>query len=224
MLGKLLANQILNFSPELYKYIVDHSVSKNKHLSSLIEKTDELKNAVMQISPDLGQLLSWLIKLSNAKRTLDVGTFTGHSALVAALAVPDDGEVLTFDIDDRNIELAREHWQAAGVFDKVKFHLGPALEELEALLADQAGSFDFAFIDADKRSYQKYFELCYKLVRPGGVMVFDDTLWGGDVVGHASDSKQLPAIKEFNDAIYKDNRVEITLLPIGNGVTMALKL
>ena len=165
-----------------------------------------------------------LIKISGATKTLDIGTFTGYSALAAALALPSNGKVVTCDIDPRHSKMAESAWQEAGVGDRIELKVAPAVDTLEQLIKNDLNqTFDFAFVDADKRNYQKYFELCLKLLKPGSVIVFDDVLWEGKVADVLDSGKQVTALRKFNEYIFNDSRVEVSMLPIGNGATIAHK-
>ena len=208
----------------LYEYLLSVSLQEAEILTKLRRETDRHRGKIMQISPDQGQFMALLIKLLNAKKTLDIGVFTGYSSLVVALALPDDGLVVACDRDPNATEIARRYWQEAGVAHKVDFHLAPALDTLDELLAKgEAGSFDFAFIDADKRNYSNYYERCLKLLRPGGLIAIDNVLWFGAVADPNDLDKRTIAIREFNQKVYQDERVEITMLAIADGLTLAMK-
>ena len=180
--------------------------------------------SIMQIAPDQGQFLALLVKLLGAKKTLDIGVFTGYSSLVVALALPDDGKVIACDRDPEATALARRYWKEAGVEHKIDFHLAPALETLDQLIEQgQANSFDFAFIDADKRNYGNYYERALTLLRPGGLIAIDNVLWFGRVADPRDTDKRTIAIRELNQKIYQDERVEISMLPTADGLTLARK-
>ena len=182
--------------------------------------------AAMQISPDLGALLQLLVRLGRCERALEIGTFSGYSALCVALALPAHGQIVALDHDPRAAEAARRHWRAAGVDHKVDLRLGPALGTLDALLAEegQAGSFDFAFIDADKRNYPAYYERCLALLRPGGLVAVDNALWAGRVADAADATPQTAAVRAVNDAIAADTRVDsVSLLAVSDGLFLARK-
>ena len=220
-----VGNQIQKYSTELYEYMLDSSVKEHPALADLREKTAQMPSSRMQISADLGQLLSILLKTSRANRTLDIGTFTGYSALVAALALTSDGKVVTCDISSSNSDIATNAWEEANVSDRIELVVGPASETLQRLVDEgQKDTFDFAFIDADKANYSKYFDLCMILVRPGALIVIDDVLWEGKVVDKTARDKQIPQLLEFNKKLMNDNRVQLSMLPIGNGVTIAYKI
>ena len=178
----------------------------------------------MQISPEQGAFMAFLIRLLGAKRTLEVGTFTGYSALVVAEALPADGKVVACDVSEEWTNIGRPFWERAGVAAKIDLRLRPALETLDELIASGAtGSFDFAFIDADKANYDAYYERCLPLLRRGGVIAIDNVLWGGQVIDeHATDEDTL-AIRAVNEKIHADSRVDATMLPVGDGLTLAMK-
>src|SRR5438105_875650 len=177
----------------------------------------------MQISPDQGQLMALLVKLIGARRTLEIGVFTGYSALSVALALPADGQLLACDISDEYTRVGKPFWQQAGVAHKIDLRLGPALQTLDAELArGAAGSYDFAFIDADKTSYDSYYERCLLLVRSGGLITLDNMLWGGSVARPA-DSPDTAAIQALNDKLHADARVDVSLVTVGDGLTLARK-
>lgn len=209
-----------------YQYLLSVSLREPEVLTELRQETVKLPMGMMQVSSDRGQLLQLLVKLISAKKTLEIGVFTGHSSLSVALALPDDGKVVACDVNEDFTAVARRYWQLAGVADKIELHLAPALKTLDKLIADgQAGSFDFAFIDADKANYFKYFEKTLELIRPGGLIAIDNVLWwkGGLVEPGSADSNSA-AIAEFNQKLHRDERVEIAMLPVADGMTLAYKL
>ncbi len=178
----------------------------------------------MQIAPEQGAFMALLAELTGARRCLEVGTFTGYSSLSVALALPADGTMLCCDISEEWTSIARRYWTEARVADRIELRLGPALETLDALLADGAqDSFDFAFVDADKVNYPGYFERLMQLVRPGGVTLWDNVLWGGEVIDPAADDPDTRAIREINEILATDERVSIAMLPIADGLTVARK-
>ena len=209
---------------EVYQYLLSVSVKEADILKKLRAETAKHPMAVMQISPDQGQFMSLLVQLLGAKKTLDIGVFTGYSSLVVALALPTDGKVVACDIDETYTAIARRYWQAAGVADKIELHIAPALETLDRLIAaGEAGSFDFVFIDADKRNYSNYYERALELIRPGGLIAIDNVLWSGRVADLQDTDKRTVAIREFNQKLYQDRRVKISMLPVADGLTLALK-
>jgi predicted O-methyltransferase YrrM len=187
-------------------------------------ETALLPRARMQISPDQGALLALLVRLAGARRALEVGTFTGYSALAVAAALPAGGKLITCDVSEEWTAIARRYWDEAGLSGRIELRLGPAVDTLAELLRrDDAGSFDFAFIDADKPSYDAYYEACLGLVRPGGLIVLDNMLWGGAVADPSDNDEKTAAIRALNRKIRQDERVEACLLTVGDGVLLARK-
>ena len=217
-----MSNQTLDLSDNVYEYLLDHSLREPALLAELRRETSELEMSIMQISPEQGQFMALLTKLLGVKRAIEVGVFTGYSSLSVALAMPADGELIVCDMSEEWTSMARRYWEKAGVADKVTLNIAPALKTLNALLVDgQAGKFDFAFIDADKTNYKNYYECCLELIRPGGVIAIDNVLWGGAVADMSDEGEDTCAIRELNDHIHKDDRVDMSLLPIGDGLTLA---
>ena len=218
----------------LHDYILAHSLREPEVLRRLREETAELPGADMQIGPGQGQFMALLVELIGARRTLEIGTFTGYSALVVALALPPEGRVVACDVSAEYTAVARRYWAEAGVADKIELHLAPALETLDRLLVPgpaegpaggqgQAGSFDFAFIDADKANYGAYYERALALLRPGGLIAIDNVLWNGKVAEKAASDPDTRAIQALNATVKDDSRVTISLLPLGDGLTLARK-
>jgi predicted O-methyltransferase YrrM len=209
----------------VHDYLVAHSVHETAEQRALRAETAKLPGAEMQISPEQGQLLGVLVKLIGAARCIEVGTFTGYSALCVALALPASGRIVCCDLSEEWTAIARRYWEKAGVADKIDLKLAPALETLDALLADGgAGSYDFAFIDADKTGYAAYYDELLPRLRPGGLLLVDNTLWSGAVLDDTDDSDDTRAIRALNDRIAADPRVRVVLLPIGDGVTVVQTL
>ena len=206
---------------ELYEYLLDVSLREPAILRELREETGALEKAQMQISPDQGQLMAMLVQLIGARRTLDVGTFTGYSALVVALALPRDGRVVACDVSEEWTSIGRRYWMKAGVADKIDLRLAPAIETLDGLLRGGLDSFDFAFIDADKANYDAYYERCLQLVRPGGLIAVDNVLWHGKVIDPTVTDADTEAIRRLNAKLKSDERVSLSLVPIGDGLTLA---
>jgi caffeoyl-CoA O-methyltransferase len=208
----------------LHDYILANSLREPAVLRRLREETAGLAYAGMQIGPEQGQFMALLVELIGARRTLEIGTFTGYSALVVALALPPQGRVVACDVSEEYTAVARRYWAEAGVADKIELHLAPALETLERLAAEgQAGSFDFAFIDADKTNYDAYYEGALALLRPGGLVAIDNVLWDGKVVETAPDDADTRAIQALNAKLKDDPRITMSLLPLGDGLTLARK-
>ena len=219
-----MSSETLGLSDSLRTYLIDHGVREHASLKRLRERTASHEWAVMQISPEQGQFMQMLVKLTGAKRCIEVGTFTGYSALAVALAMPDDGYLLACDINDDYTRIGRPFWDEAGVASKIDLQLAPALETLDRAIADGlAETFDFAFIDADKPNYPSYFEKCLTLVRPGGIVAIDNVLWSGDVINPDNDEPSTLGIREVNRLVRDDDRVDISMLPVGDGLTLARK-
>lgn len=220
-----MAKRTLTLDDRLYDYILEVSLREPPVLARLREETAQMKEAMMQISPDQGQFMRLLIELTGARRALEVGTFTGYSALSIALALPPDGKVVACDVSEAFTAVGRRYWQEAGVADKIDLRLAPAVESLDALIADgAAGSFDFAFIDADKSNYATYYERALTLLRRGGLVAVDNVLWNGAVVDPTKNDEDTQAIRALNRLLKSDDRVNLSLVPIGDGLTLARKL
>jgi len=215
----------LTLDDRLYSYVVDHSLRDHPALAALREATAGMKWGGMQIGPDQGQFMQLLVKLMGARNCIEIGVFTGYSSLAVALALPPSGKIVACDVNEEWTSIARKHWKMAGVEAKIDLRLAPATETLDKLIAGGgAGRYDFVFIDADKPNYLAYFERCLVLLRTGGLIAIDNTLWSGDVVKPEKTDENTVAIRAFNDALHKDTRVALSLLAIGDGVTLALKL
>jgi caffeoyl-CoA O-methyltransferase len=209
---------------DLYAYLLDVSLREHDTLRRLREDTAGLEKANMQIGPEQGQFFALLVELTGARTALEVGTFTGYSALAVALALPDDGCLVACDVSEEWTAMARRYWEEAGVAHKIDLRLAPALETLDALLDEgRAGDFDFAFIDADKQAYETYYERALRLVRPGGLISLDNTLWEGRVVDPEATDSDTEAIRAINAKLVSDERVTLSLLPLGDGLTLARK-
>jgi predicted O-methyltransferase YrrM len=219
-----MSSQTINLDSRLHDYLLATSVREPEILQKLRQETASHPEAIMQISPEQGQFMRLLVQLMGAKKTLEVGVFTGYSSLSVALALPADGQIIACDVSEEFTAIARRYWQQAGVADKIDLRLAPALETLDALLADgQAGTFDFAFIDADKENYDGYYERSLQLVRPGGLITIDNVLWSGQVADPQFQDKSTQAIRALNKKLHNDQRVTLSLVPIGDGLTLALK-
>ncbi|MEL6340583.1 MAG: class I SAM-dependent methyltransferase [Myxococcota bacterium] len=214
----------LALTDALYPYYREVSVRESSLLQRLREETSRLPEAVMQIAPEQGQFMAMVASLMSAKRVIEVGTFTGYSALCVAEALPDDGVLVACDIDRDWTAVAERYWQEAGVAQRIDLRLAPALETLGELLSNgEAGTYDLAFIDADKTQYQDYYERLLELLRPGGLVMVDNVLWGGSVIDPEKTDESTEAIRTFNRALHTDERVDISLVPIGDGLTLARK-
>jgi predicted O-methyltransferase YrrM len=209
----------LGLSEPLYEYVVAMGARETRVQRELRLETQKLPMAGMQIGPDQAALLQVLVRILRAKRCIEVGTFTGYSALAVALALPGNGKLICCDVSEEWTAIGRRYWKKAGVERKIDLRIGPALETLKGL----KGSFDFAFIDADKPNYWKYYERCLQRIRKGGLIAVDNTLWGGSVINPENQSESTQALREFNKRVAKDRRVDIALVGIGDGVTLAVK-
>jgi predicted O-methyltransferase YrrM len=216
-----MSDKTLSLNAALYEYILAHGVREPPILARLRKATATLADATMQISPEQGQFMALLVRLIGARRCIEVGTYTGYSSLAVALALPQDGRVVACDINAKTTAIARQFWQEAGVEAKVQLRLQPALQTLNELLAaGGAGSFDFAFVDADKTGYRAYYEKLLELIRPGGLIAVDNTLWSGHVADAAHNDADTVALRAFNEEVHQDERVDLSLVPIGDGLTL----
>ena len=219
-----MANRTIDLTDRLYDYLLKVSLRESPLLAELRAETAKLPEAVMQISPEQGQFMALLVELIGARRAIEVGTFTGYSALCVASALPARGKLIACDISKEYTSVGRPYWERAGVAGKIDLRLGPALDTLRSLLAEgAAGSFDFAFIDADKKEYDGYYEAILELLRPGGLVAIDNVLWGGAVADSRKRDADTVAIRTLNKKLHGDERVSLSLLPIGDGVTLARK-
>ena len=219
-----MSRQSLTLTDALYDYLLEASLREPPLLARLREETAALPRAVMQISPEQGQFMALLVELVGARRVLEVGTFTGYSALAVALAMPPDGRIVTCDVDEDMTAVARRYWAEARVADRIDLRLGPAVDTLDALIADGgAGSFDFAFVDADKVNYGAYYERGLALLRQGGLMLIDNVLWSGAVADPQKQDDDTRAIRALNAKLRDDQRVTLSLLPVSDGLTLARK-
>jgi caffeoyl-CoA O-methyltransferase len=208
----------------IYQYLVANSVRDTPLMRELREITATLPMARMQISPEQGQFMALLVKLIGARRCIEVGVFTGYSSLSVAQALPADGRIVACDVNEEWTAIARRFWEKGGVAGKITLHLAPAADTLDKLLAGgEAGKYDFAFIDADKPNYRAYYERCLSLVRAGGLVAIDNTLWSGSVADPEVNDADTRAIRELNAFLHHDERVALSMLPVGDGLTLALK-
>jgi predicted O-methyltransferase YrrM len=219
-----MTKQSLGLTDEQYTYLLSSSLREPEVLQKLRQETAEHPMSQMQISPEQGQFMALLVRLMAAKKTLEIGVFTGYSSLCVALALPADGQMIACDVSDEYTKIAQRYWQLAGVADKIKLYLAPALDTLDRLLAEgQANSFDFAFIDADKSSYDAYYERTLQLVRVGGLIAIDNVLWSGKVADPTVQDSRTNAIRNLNQKIRDDDRVIPSLVPIADGLMLALR-
>ncbi|WP_449106025.1 class I SAM-dependent methyltransferase [Pseudomonas mohnii] len=214
----------LNLDDSLYHYLLDVSLRETPLLKRLRDETQALPMARWQVAPEQGQFLALLVKLTGARRLLEIGTFTGYSALCMAAALPDDGSMICCDIPGDYNATARRYWREAGLAERIDLRLAPALETLAELERQgQGGQFDLVFIDADKANYPSYLEHALRLLRVGGLAVFDNTLWSGRVLEDNPQSADTRAIQALNRALKDDSRVDLSMLPLGDGLTLCRK-
>jgi predicted O-methyltransferase YrrM len=214
----------IKMTPALYAYLIDMSLHEPDVLRRLREETSRMPLANMLIPPEQGQLMNLLIQAIGARKTLELGVFTGYSALWTALALPPDGVLIACDVSKEWTDIAKRYWREAGVSDKIDLRLGPALKTLDGMLREsQAGTFDFIFMDADKENYVAYYERALQLVRPGGLIAIDNVLWSGKVIDPQIREPETLALKDLNERLREDDRVLLSMLPVADGLTLALK-
>jgi predicted O-methyltransferase YrrM len=219
-----MSRQIVLTDP-LQEYIRRVGLREDADLAALRQETAEHPRAAMQISPEQGEFMALLVKMLGARKCLEIGVFTGYSAMVVAKAMGRAGRVVALDISEEFTTVARRHWEKAGVSEQIDLRLRPAADSLQALVsANEGESFDFAFIDADKNNYDTYYEYAMQLVRRGGLIAIDNVLWSGSVVDAADQTADTLAIRALNEKVHGDSRVSTALLPVGDGLTLALKL
>ena len=218
-----MARRSLELDDRLYDYLLQFGVRESELLKELRAETAKLSGAGMQIGPDQGAFMAMLVELTGARRALEIGTFTGYSSLCVAGAMPPDGKLICCDVSEEYTKVARGYWRRAGLESKIELRLGPALATLDALIEAKVEAFDFAFIDADKTNYSNYYERVLQLLRPGGLIAIDNVLWSGDVADPGKRDDDTDAIRALNDKVRNDERVSLSLVPIGDGVTLARK-
>lgn len=219
-----MSSRTIQLTDALHQYLLNVSVREPPLLRELREETAADPMAIMQISPEQGQFMALLARLMGARRYLEVGVFTGYSSLAVGLALPSDGEIVACDISEEWTAMARRYWDRAGIGERVHLHLAPAADTLQKLLDDgQAGSFDFAFIDADKKNSSVYYDRILQLLRPGGLLAVDNVLRGGAVIDENNNDDGTAAIRAFNASLTDDDRVDISMVPIGDGLMLARK-
>lgn len=217
-----MSTRTLELTDPVYDYLIRHGVRESAALAELREQTQRLPNANMQIAPEQGAFMAMLVRLLGARRLLEVGTFTGYSALAMAEALPDDGLLTACDVSAEWTAVALAAWRRAAVGHKIDLRLAPARETLDALLQNgAAGSYDFMFIDADKSGYDDYYERGLRLVRPGGLIAIDNVLWNGSVADPEQQDDDTRAIRALNDKLRSDTRVDLVMVPVGDGLTLA---
>ena len=219
-----MSNRTLSIDDRIYDYLLGVSVQEPDLLKQLREETADIEYSEMQIAPEQGQFMALLTKLIGARRALEIGTYTGYSSISIARALPDDGKLICCDDSEEWTAIARKYWQLAGLEQRIELILGDANQTLQQMLKEgAAGTFDFIFIDADKQNYLDYYELSLHLLREGGLIAVDNTLWSGDVADPANTEPSTRAIRHFNEMLSQDQRVEISLVPIGDGLTLVRK-
>jgi caffeoyl-CoA O-methyltransferase len=219
-----MATRTLSLTDQIHAYLVSVSGSQNEAQRRLREETEKMPNSGMQISFEQGQFMALLVRLLKARKTLEVGVFTGYSSLVVAQALPEDGKIIACDVSDEYTSIARRHWEEAGVAHKIDLRLAPATQTLDALLADgHADTFDFAFIDADKSNYDAYYERALKLIHAGGLIAIDNTLWAGKVADESVQDHDTQAMRALNAKLHQDERIHLSMVPIGDGLTLAMR-
>ena len=219
-----MSNRTITLDDSLYDYLLQASLREPPVLAALREETLRMSERSMQIAPEQGQFMALIARLMGARQCVEVGVFTGYSSLATSLALPDDGRIVACDVSEAWTAIARRHWQAAGVAHKIDLRLAPALETLDALLAaGEAGRYDLAFVDADKTGYAAYYERCLALLRRGGLLMFDNTLWDGRVADPGVTDEDTVALRRLNAQLRDDARIDLSLVPIGDGLTLARK-
>lgn len=214
----------LGLAPSLHDYLLSVSLREPEVLRALRQETAQHPRRIMQVAPDQGQFLGFLVQLIGARKTLEIGVFTGYSSLSVALALPPEGRIVACDVSEEYTAIARRYWEKAGVADKVDLRIAPALETLDHLIADgESSSFDFAFIDADKENYLNYFERSLQLLRPGGLIAVDNVLWSGSVADESNQESSTRALRQFNQTLHADERVSLSMIPVADGLTLAMK-
>jgi predicted O-methyltransferase YrrM len=219
-----MANRTIELNETIYRYLIEATLREDDLLRELREETWQMEDRCMQIAPEQGQFMGLMVELMGARLAVEVGTFTGYSSICVARALPPTGRLIACDASEEWTATARKYWKLAGLETRVELRLGPGIESLESLLAEGlAGQVDFAFIDADKVNYPNYFDLCFELLRPGGLIAIDNALRDGDVADPENNKPETVAIRNLNAAIREDDRVSCSLVPIGDGVMLARK-
>lgn len=219
-----MSNKSIGLSDALHDYMLSVSHRESAVMNRLREETADHPKANMQIAPEQAQFFQFLLRLIGARRTIEIGVFTGYSALATAEVLPPSGEIVACDVSEEYTEVARRYWEQAGVADRIDLRIAPAAETLDALLTEgRAGTFDFSFIDADKHAYDTYYEQSLRLLRPGGVIALDNVFRDGRVTDPDEEDESVQAIRDLNEKLHSDERVELTMIPLADGVTLAMK-
>ena len=219
-----MSSTSIQLSEKVYEYLLGHSLRESTVCQQLREHTDAMPTATMQVSPEQGQFMAFLVELTGTRKAVEVGTFTGYSALCVAQALPEDGALVCCDVSEVWTGVGKKYWEQAGVSDRVDLRIGPAVDTLKSIRdAGEEGTFDFGFIDADKTSYQSYYEHMLSLLRTGGLLLIDNVLWGGSVADPGKTDQDTEAIRALNAFLHQDDRISLSMLPVGDGLTLALK-
>ena len=219
-----MSNRTIVLTDPLYEYLLSVSLREPELLAELRAEAATRPEVQLQIAPEQGQFMALLVRLTGARRCLEIGVFTGYSSLATALALPDDGRIVACDVSEEWTDVARRFWRRAGVEHKIELRLAPALDTLDALLADGAAStFDFVFLDADKENYPAYYQRIYALLRPGGLLAIDNTLWSGRLLDPRERDPETEGIRRLNAQLLRDTRVDLSLLPLADGLTLVRK-
>ncbi len=219
-----MSNTTLNLTDDLYQYLLDVSLRESEIQKALREETAKMPERNMQISPEQGQFMRLLVQLTGGRKGIEIGVFTGYSALSIALGLPDDGRLIALDVSEEWTNIGRKYWEMAGVAGKIDLRIAPALDSLQDLIAEgKENTFDFAFIDADKENYQNYYEYCLRLLRPNGLIAIDNVLWSGRVANQNETDIDTVAIRKLNEKLHRDDRIDLSLLPLSDGVTLVRK-
>lgn len=219
-----MSKQTLGLENHIYHYLLSVSIREPDVLTKLRQETANHPRHIMQISPEQGQFMALLVQLMGAKKALEIGVFTGYSSLVVALALPPEGKMVACDVSEEYTSIARRYWEQAGVAHKIDLRIAPAIATLDKLIAaSETDTFDFAFIDADKSSYDDYYERALKLIRPGGLIAIDNVLWSGQVADSKIQDNRTKKIRALNEKLHKDERVTLSMVPIADGLTLVRK-
>ena len=220
-----MSSSTLQLNEKVQDYLLGHSLRESTACQQLREETRPMKMGMMQVSPEQGQFMAFLVELPGARKAVEVGTFTGYSALCVAQALPEEGTLVCCDVSEEWTAVGKKHWEQAGVSDRIDLRIGPAVDTLKAMCdSGEEGSFDFGFIDADKTNYQYYYEHVLALLRTGGLLLIDNVLWGGKVLDPSVDDADTVALRELNARIVADNRVEVVMLSVGDGLTLVRRI
>tara|TARA_B100000686_G_C16591673_1_gene863723 strand:+ start:134 stop:796 length:663 start_codon:yes stop_codon:yes gene_type:complete len=219
-----MSRKTLQLNDTVHDYLLRYSLRESTVCQQLRKQTKSMAMGMMQVSPEQGQFMAFLVELTGARKAIEVGTFTGYSALCVAQALPEDGTLVCCDVSEVWTGVGQEYWQQAGVSDQIDLRIGPAADTLKAIRdAGEEGTFDFGFIDADKTSYQAYYEHVLALLKTGGLLLIDNVLWGGNVTNPDKTDDDTEAIRALNAFLHRDDRVSLSMLPVGDGLTLALK-